>query len=128
MIFKRRAQEPRQESSRQPPVIVLHALRAMYFPIQKVANSSWKLLCADILGLGAPPGRGPHAIEFPTVPLDEVRRYADYFRFCFVRNPWDRVVSCYVEKIKQDPDYTTRFRSEERRVGKECRSRWSPYH
>ena len=24
--------------------------------------------------------------------------------------------------------YTTLFRSEERRVGKECRSRWSPYH
>src|SRR5688572_31824574 len=23
---------------------------------------------------------------------------------------------------------TQRFRSEERRVGKECRSRWSPYH
>ena len=23
---------------------------------------------------------------------------------------------------------TTAFRSEERRVGKECRSRWSPYH
>ena len=25
-------------------------------------------------------------------------------------------------------DGTTRVRSEERRVGKECRSRWSPYH
>src|ERR1039457_866686 len=24
--------------------------------------------------------------------------------------------------------YKKRFRSEERRVGKECRSRWSPYH
>ena len=24
--------------------------------------------------------------------------------------------------------YTRVFRSEERRVGKECRSRWSPYH
>jgi len=24
--------------------------------------------------------------------------------------------------------YTTHLRSEERRVGKECRSRWSPYH
>ena len=24
--------------------------------------------------------------------------------------------------------YTERNRSEERRVGKECRSRWSPYH
>ena len=25
-------------------------------------------------------------------------------------------------------DYDRSFRSEERRVGKECRSRWSPYH
>ena len=24
--------------------------------------------------------------------------------------------------------YATYYRSEERRVGKECRSRWSPYH
>ena len=27
-----------------------------------------------------------------------------------------------------DGDYPTVLRSEERRVGKECRSRWSPYH
>src|ERR1039457_3404585 len=26
------------------------------------------------------------------------------------------------------PDLTKNYRSEERRVGKECRSRWSPYH
>src|SRR5476649_3062791 len=26
------------------------------------------------------------------------------------------------------PDFARRARSEERRVGKECRSRWSPYH
>src|SRR2546429_3629168 len=26
------------------------------------------------------------------------------------------------------PQYVRRLRSEERRVGKECRSRWSPYH
>ena len=25
-------------------------------------------------------------------------------------------------------DYSKAYRSEERRVGKECRSRWSPYH
>ena len=25
-------------------------------------------------------------------------------------------------------DFMTQLRSEERRVGKECRSRWSPYH
>src|SRR5687767_15995046 len=26
------------------------------------------------------------------------------------------------------PGYMINYRSEERRVGKECRSRWSPYH
>ena len=30
-------------------------------------------------------------------------------------------------RILDDPDITM-IRSEERRVGKECRSRWSPYH
>ena len=32
------------------------------------------------------------------------------------------------EKSKVDMDATGSNRSEERRVGKECRSRWSPYH
>ena len=32
-----------------------------------------------------------------------------------------------VDKINEDKKYTI-YRSEERRVGKECRSRWSPYH
>ena len=27
-----------------------------------------------------------------------------------------------------EPNHITGIRSEERRVGKECRSRWSPYH
>ena len=35
--------------------------------------------------------------------------------------PWDKYVSVASGRI-----FTTR--SEERRVGKECRSRWSPYH
>src|SRR5260370_23107826 len=28
----------------------------------------------------------------------------------------------------RSPEHLARHRSEERRVGKECRSRWSPYH
>ena len=31
-------------------------------------------------------------------------------------------------KEKFGKDYEIQCRSEERRVGKECRSRWSPYH
>ena len=37
----------------------------------------------------------------------------------------------YFEDEKDDlnvPEYLVKIRSEERRVGKECRSRWSPYH
>ena len=30
--------------------------------------------------------------------------------------------------VDKDPSKATAIRSEERRVGKECRSRWSPYH
>ena len=40
-------------------------------------------------------------------------------------------VDIYVRKVAPlgDPiEVTVRGRSEERRVGKECRSRWSPYH
>src|SRR5947209_10576113 len=36
----------------------------------------------------------------------------------------------YIEKYSDQPIFhlKTDFRSEERRVGKECRSRWSPYY
>src|SRR2546430_14396644 len=38
---------------------------------------------------------------------------------------WRRV---YSAGYTQHPDLSLMARSEERRVGKECRSRWSPYH
>jgi len=52
----------------------------------------------------------------------EARRFADYVRPMLA---WDG----YLEIIGRR-DYQTKWviRSEERRVGKECRSRWSPYH
>ena len=34
----------------------------------------------------------------------------------------------YITVIKEPDAQTQSQRSEERRVGKECRSRWSPYH
>src|ERR1022692_4445739 len=37
--------------------------------------------------------------------------------------PW----TTNLDRVLASPDYSI-YRSEERRVGKECRSRWSPYH
>jgi len=40
----------------------------------------------------------------------------------------DTAVALYWEPAILAPGGTRTYRSEERRVGKECRSRWSPYH
>jgi hypothetical protein len=32
----------------------------------------------------------------------DVHRYTDFERIAFVRNPWDRLVSCYADKILRD--------------------------
>ena len=40
-------------------------------------------------------------------------------------------LSCMADSFRNqlnDPEFNEVPRSEERRVGKECRSRWSPYH
>ena len=52
--------------------------------------------------------------------LNELRR-----RFKPDRTAISKVYGCYVSSSRQIISYV---RSEERRVGKECRSRWSPYH
>ena len=39
----------------------------------------------------------------------------------------DEILQEYKQK-GHSPEKLEKIRSEERRVGKECRSRWSPYH
>ena len=50
-----------------------------------------------------------------------------------IKKRWQEYTEEPYKKDLHDPDYhdgviTDLERSEERRVGKECRSRWSPYH
>ena len=44
-----------------------------------------------------------HQLHFPYVKKYKTNKeYNHYFKFCFVRNPWDRLVSCYKNKISFD--------------------------
>ena len=52
----------------------------------------------------------------------------------FAKEGWNLILNARtvskLEELKAELEkmYGVRVRSEERRVGKECRSRWSPYH
>ncbi len=78
--------------------ILLESFNAIYFQIPKVASSSLKSLLKKELEL---PGMAPHCTRFPVIDPDKLETgfYSDYFKFCFVRNPWKRIVSCYHSKI-----------------------------
>src|SRR3712207_9463735 len=44
------------------------------------------------------------------------------------RNAFPDLTCTVEEQVAEGDKVVSRWRSEERRVGKECRSRWSPYH
>jgi hypothetical protein len=88
--------------------IILEPFHAIYFQIPKVASSSLKALFKEELGL---PGLAPHCTRFPVLNIDEVEtgRYSDYFKFCFIRNPWARIASCYQSKVVNSKNINQAF-------------------
>src|ERR1041384_7201052 len=79
-------------------------------------------------------------VEFPTSGSKEAQ--AHFLRgLAALHSFWyEEALDAFRESTKVDPDFMMGYwgeamtynhplwRSEERRVGKECRSRWSPYH
>ncbi len=86
--------------------IILHEYQAIYFAIPKVGSSTWHRICAILLNVDIPPiaiQKERRVENLPGINKKELVKYKNYFKFCFVRNPWDRLVSCYGNKIKTDP-------------------------
>ena len=96
-------------------IIALHEYSCVYFAIPKVANTSFKALISDLLKsqitnqylnekLQAFPFRhdaGKDYLRDKTILISfkDARELKTYWKFCFVRNPWDRLVSCFIGKI-----------------------------
>jgi hypothetical protein len=95
-------------------VVLLEEWRAAYVEVPKVACSSIKIALADLLAIDLEPAAGnPHKVEFPApAPIDRGLPLPDLFVFAFVRNPWDRLVSCYRDKIRGEVADFTEFDSE----------------
>jgi len=83
----------------------------LYFETPKVACSSIKrtLQLLELGNLGTPPDSVHDkriSVLYGAVSsgwsLEEIFRARQLFRFTFVRNPYTRILSCYLEKILQD--------------------------
>jgi hypothetical protein len=94
--------------------IYLEKYNSIYFPIPKVACSSLKKFFSEQLQIEEiknkkianikikqPEQEEVHRINFPCVPKEDIikGKYTTHFKFTFVRNPWDRILSCYLNKI-----------------------------
>ena len=61
--------------------------------------------------------------DFP--PMTTVQRFFYQWRD---QGVWEGINHALVMAVRKEMGREASPRSEERRVGKECRSRWSPYH
>ena len=82
--------------------------RLIYYSVPKVACTTVKTCMAQLENIDTN-RLGVHqknmAIKRLTIKESNAPQYQDYYRFSFVRNPWDRLFSCYKNKIYDPPRF-----------------------
>ena len=84
-------------------------------PVNQEMRMKFILIAAFVLAISA---------QAQTEVIDTAQFVAVYDYECRTQNAVGKDVTDKMQLVVQ----AGRLRSEERRVGKECRSRWSPYH
>lgn len=79
--------------------IVVYKYKFIYLSIPKVACSSLKAVFANLLNKNEGDVHDLNKFNFVEIENINDKRFEKYFKFAFVRNPWDRVVSLYLNKI-----------------------------
>ncbi len=91
---------------RQHRNILIEKHKAIFFIIPKTGCTSLKTQLLKPLGMrekeeGANNFFHPKDFPFPFAEYEELNTtYASYLKFAIVRNPWDRLVSCFKDKIR----------------------------
>lgn len=86
--------------------ILVEKNKTVFFIIPKTGCSSLKAQLVEPLNLEKKENiaaliHDPRHYPFPFAEYDALNStYADYFKFAIVRNPWDRMVSCFKDKIR----------------------------
>ena len=82
----------------------LDKYKAVYIPIPRVANTSFKKMFLQVNSrkklLSNKMKKIHDSFNFPKLPEKDLLSNK-YFKFTFVRNPYDRLVSCYLATIKK---------------------------
>src|SRR3712207_1401663 len=91
--------------------------------VHNLKNVSLEIPRDKLIAFTGLSGSGKSSLAFDTLYAEGQRRYVESLS-AYARQFLGQMNKPDVERIRG----LSPTRSEERRVGKECRSRWSPYH